>query len=151
MKKGYEKSDKRKSKDSKKPVLTEPFAVILKKMKTGKKAKLTIKTDDHIEQLVKQEQNDPKSHLAKLENQKQLIKLYRSNYATIFDDLKKDFENNKQALQTESNVKKVKEKISFSEPKHKKPKYGFEQFNKTSYVNSSCMKDFITNILNIIP
>ena len=146
MKKGYErlsiKSDKRKSKDSKKPVLTEPFAVILKKMKTGKKAKLTIKTDDHIEQLVKQEQNDPKSHLAKLENQKQLIKLYRSNYATIFDDLKKDFENNKQALQTESNVKKVKEKISFSEPKHKKPKYGFEQFNKTSYVNSSCMKEF---------
>ena len=146
MKKGYErfsiKSPKRKSKDSKKPLITEPFSLILKKMKTGKKAKLSIKSDDHIEQLVKQEQNDPKFHQAKLENQKQLIKLYRSNHATIFDDLKKDFDNNKQAIQTESNLKRGKDKICFSQPKHKKPKYGFEQFNKTSYVNNSCMKEF---------
>ena len=130
-----------KSKDSKKAVKTETFSSILKKMKAGKKAKLKIKTNDQFEDLEKQEQNDPKLHLAKLENQKQLIKLYQSNYTTVFENLKRDFDIN-HGLKTESNIKKVKEKFSFSQPKQKRPKYGFEQFNKTSYVNPSCMKEF---------
>ena len=130
-----------KSKDSKKTVKTETFSSILKKMKAGKKAKLKIKTNDQFEDLEKQEQNDPKLHLAKLENQKQLIKLYQSNYTTVFENLKRDFDIN-HGLKTESNIKKVKEKFSFSQPKQKRPKYGFEQFNKTSYVNPSCMKEF---------
>ena len=130
-----------KSKDSKKAVKTETFSSILKKMKAGKKAKLKIKTNDQFEDLEKQEQNDPKLHLAKLENQKHLIKLYQSNYTTVFENLKRDFDIN-HGLKTESNIKKVKEKFSFSQPKQKRPKYGFEQFNKTSYVNPSCMKEF---------
>ena len=130
-----------KSKDSKKAVKTETFSSILKKMKAGKKAKLKIKTNDQFEDLEKQEQNDPKLHLAKLENQKHLIKLYQSNYTTVFENLKRDFDIN-HSLKTESNIKKVKEKFSFSQPKQKRPKYGFEQFNKTSYVNPSCMKEF---------
>ena len=130
-----------KSKDSKKAVKTETFSSILKKMKAGKKAKLKIKTNDQFEDLEKQEQNDPKLHLAKLENQKQLIKLYQSNYTTVFENLKRDFDIN-HGLKTESNIKKVKEKFSFSQPKQKRPKYGFEQLNKTSYVNPSCMKEF---------
>ena len=129
-----------KSKDSKKATKTESFSVILKKMRAGKKAKLKIKTDEHYEDLEKQE-NDPKLHLVKLENQKQLIKLYQSNYTTVFENLKRDFDIN-HGLKTESNIKKVKEKISFSQPKQKKPKYGFEQFNKTSYANPSSMKEF---------
>ena len=129
-----------KSKDSKKATKTESFSVILKKMRAGKKAKLKIKTDEHYEDLEKQE-NDPKLHLVKLENQKQLIKLYQSNYTTVFENLKRDFDMN-HGLKTESNIKKVKEKISFSQPKQKKPKYGFEQFNKTSYANPSSMKEF---------
>ena len=129
-----------KSKDSKKATKTESFSVILKKMRAGKKAKLKIKTDEHYEDLEKQE-NDPKLHLVKLENQKQLIKLYQSNYTTVFENLKRDFDIN-HGLKTESNIKKAKEKISFSQPKQKKPKYGFEQFNKTSYANPSSMKEF---------
>ena len=129
-----------KSKDSKKATKTESFSVILKKMRAGKKAKLKIKTDEHYEDLEKQE-NDPKLHLVQLENQKQLIKLYQSNYTTVFENLKRDFDMN-HGLKTESNIKKAKEKISFSQPKQKKPKYGFEQFNKTSYANPSSMKEF---------
>jgi len=130
--------------ESKKPSVTEPFSVILKKMKAGKKAKLKIKTDQQLEDLEKEEQKDPKMHLVKLENQKQLIKLYESNHTTVFDDLKKDFgsENKGKEIKTEINIKKMKEKFSFSQPKNKKAKYGFEQFNKTSYVNQSSMKEF---------
>ena len=136
-------SNKSKSKDSRKSSINEPFSVLLKKMKAGKKAKLTIKTEDNLENMEKKEQTDPKFHQIKLENQKQLIKLYQSNYTTVFEDLKKNFENEFNVLKTESNFnKQIKEKMNFSQPKHKKPKYGFEQFNKTSYVNHSCMKEF---------
>ena len=137
------KSNKSKSKDSRKPSITEPFSVILRKMKAGKKAKLKIKTDQY-EELEKEEQKDPKIHLIKLENQKQLIKLYQSNHTTVFDNLKKDFDNNdnNNELKTETNIQKIKEKFSYSQPKHKKSKYGFEQFSRTSYVNQSCMKEF---------
>ena len=144
MKKGYQRFSIKptRNKDSRKMLQTEPFSVILKKMKAGKKAKLKIKTDDHYEDLEKQEQKDPNSHLIKLENQKQLIKLYQSNYTTVFENLKKDFDYNTHGLKTETNIKKIKDKFSYSQPKQKKPKYGFEQFNKTSYVNQSCMKEF---------
>ena len=106
------KSNKSKSKDSRKPSITEPFYVILRKMKAGKKAKLKIKTDQY-EELEKEEQKDPKIHLIKLENQKQLIKLYQSNHTTVFDNLKKDFDNNdnNNELKTETNIQKIKEKL----------------------------------------
>ena len=130
------------SKDSRKMSQTENFSDILRKMKAGKKTKLKIKTDDHFEDLEKQEQKDPNSHLIRLENQKQLIKLYQSNYTTVFENLKKDFDYNSRNLKTETYTKKPKDKFSFTQPKQKKPKYGFEQFNKTSYANSSCMKEF---------
>ena len=131
-----------KSKDSKKSFITEPFSMILQKMRAGTKAKLIIKTDDNYDQPEKQEQNDPIFHEIKLENQKQLIKLYHSNYTTVFEDLKKNFLNDVGMLKTESSSTQKTEKINFSQPKPKKPKYGFEQFNKTSYVNYSCMKEF---------
>ena len=123
--------------------VTESFSVMLKKLRAGKK-KLVIKTEDNFDQAEKQEKIDPKYHQIKLENQKQLIKLYQSNYTTVFEDLKKDFENEVEMLKTEANSKKPKKDkiISYSQPKLKKPKYGFEQFNKTSYSNYSCMREF---------
>ena len=133
-------SNKSKSKDSSKKSLTEPFCVILKKMKAGKRAKLKIKTDEQYEEFEKQEKNDPKLQQVKLENQKQLIKLYQSNYTTVFEKLKKGFDDEKQL--TESNIKRSKDNFSLSHSKHKKPKYGFEKFDRTNYVNHSCMKEF---------
>ena len=140
----YSSKSKNKSKNnSRRPSKTESFSVMLQKLKAGKKAKLVIKTDNNFEQAEKQEQKDPKYHQTKLENQKQLIKLYNSNYTTVFEDLKKDFDNEIQILKTDTNNKtQKKEKIFFSQPKPKKPKYGFEQFNRTSYANYSCMKEF---------
>ena len=146
MKKGFQRisiaSNKSKSKDSRKSTHTESFSVILRKMKAGKKAQLKIKTDDHLDELEKEEQKDPKIHLAKLENQKQLIKLYQSNYTRVFENLKKDFDNYSHGIMTETNIKAIKDKYSISQPKNKRPKYGFEHFSKTSYVNHSCMKEF---------
>ena len=152
MKKGppspYHIQNKRKSRASRKPSTTEPFSVKLRRMKGAKKVKLSIKTEDHYEPIEKQEQNDPKSHLIKLENQKQLIKLYQSNHTKIYEDLKKTYDYLKQDTQVESkkkeksDVKKMLEKYSYSQPKTKKPKYGFEQFSHTAYVNKSCMKEF---------
>ena len=152
MKKGpptpYNIQNKRKSRASRKPSTTEPFSVKLKRMKGAKKVKLSIKTEDQYEPIEKQEQNDPKSHLIKLENQKQLIKLYQSNHTKIYEDLKKTYDYLKQDTQVESkkkeksDVKKMLEKYSYSQPKTKKPKYGFEQFSHTAYVNKSCMKEF---------
>ena len=137
------KSNKSRSKDnSRESSITEPFSVMLKKMKARKKTKLVIKTDDNYDHNEKQEQIDPKLHQVKLENQRQLIKLYQSNYTTVFEDLKKNFDNEAEMSKTESSKKQKKEKIFFSQPKTKKPKYGFEQFNKTSYSNYSCMKEF---------
>ena len=133
-------SNKSKSKDSSKKSLTEPFCVILKKMKAGKRAKLKIKTDEQYEEFEKQEKNDPKLQQVKLENQKQLIKLYQSNYTTVFEKLKKGFDDEKQL--TEANIKRSKDNFSLSHSKHKKPKYGFEKFDRTNYVNHSCMKEF---------
>ena len=133
-------SNKSKSKDSSKKSLTEPFCVILKKMKAGKRAKLKIKTDEQYEEFEKQEKNDPKLQQVKLENQKQLIKLYQSNYTTVFEKLKKGFDDEKQL--TEANIKRLKDNFSLSHSKHKKPKYGFEKFDRTNYVNHSCMKEF---------
>ena len=137
--------------NSRKPSITETFSYKLQKIKAGKKAKLVIKTDYNYDQTEKQEKIDPKYHQIKLENQKQLIKLYQSNYTTVFEDLKKDFDNEVHILKTDANnTKQKEEKIFYSQPKLKKPKYGFEQFNKTSYTSYSCMKEFYNKYSKII-
>ena len=140
----YSKSSKAKSNDSRKSSIKEPFSVILKKMKTGKKPKLKIKTDENFEEIEKENNKNPKLQEVKLENQKQLIKLYQSNYTSVFEKMKFEYQHgNQDVIQTEANAKNnFKDKIIFSQPKRKKPKYGFAQFNRTNYVTASCMKEF---------
>ena len=133
---------KRRNKNAEKFFMTERFSDRLKKIKAGKKKKLVIKTDDNYGQIEEQDQNDPKYQQMILNNQKHLINLYQSNYTTVFEDLKRNFEKEIQELKTEPKENQKNEILYFSQPKNKKIKYGFEQFNKTSYSNFSCMKEF---------
>ena len=127
--------------DSKKPLLTMQFSTMLRKMKQKKREQLKIKTDEE-EEYEKQVEENLNSRQAKLENEKHLIKLYESNYSSLFDSIKKEYNNeeNKNLATTQNNYKVSKNKFGFSQPKTLK--YGFEQFNRTSYVNHSCMKEF---------
>ena len=128
--------------------LTEKFSVILKRMKEGKKTNLKIKIDEPNEFIEKQEEKEPFLDNAKLENEKTLAKLYKNEFTKTFQNLKKDFnieKENKKILITATDIKVTKDimdKPSFSLPKTKKSKYGFTQFNKTNYVSHSSMKEF---------
>ena len=129
------------SNDSK-PLLTMQFSTMLRKMKQKKREQLKIKMDEENEEYEKQVEQNLNSRQAKLENEKHLIKLYDSNYSSLFDTLKKEYynEDNKNLATTQNNYKVSKNKFGFSQPKTLK--YGFEQFNRTSYTNHSCMKEF---------
>ena len=137
------------------PSKTEKFSVILKRMKEGKKPKLKIKIEEYNQKPEIFGNNNKETEQINLNIQKTLMKLYQSNHKTLFDYIKKDKEenneiksykhntnkNNKLYL-TETDTKKFKEKLSLSLPKEKKIKYGFEQFNRTNYVDKSIMKEF---------
>ena len=149
MKKGNAKIKRRKNTlskrsgdSSKKPLLTMQFSTMLRKMKQKKREQLKIKTAEENEEYEKQVEQNLNSRQAKLENEKHLIKLYESNYSSVFDTIKKEYgyEENKFLTSTQNNYKLGKNKFGFSQPKS--VKYGFEQFNRTNYVNHSCMKEF---------
>ena len=135
---------KKKSEEINKPLLTMKFSTMLKKLKAKKKEGLKIKTEEEEnEEFQKNVEEKLNSRQAILENEKHLIKLYDSNFSTIFDSIKKEYNDNalSKNLFTQKNFKiKNKTKFGFSEPKSLK--YGFTQFNKTSYVTPSCMKEF---------
>ena len=76
--------------------------------------------------IIQMEEEDKKSEI---DNQKFLIKILNSNYQNTIEKLKKEYSIDKSQLNT------------IIVPK-KKSKYGFDQFNKTSYVNQNCMKEF---------
>ena len=78
--------------DSKKPLLTMQFSTMLRKMKQKKREQLKIKTDEE-EEYEKQVEENLNSRQAKLENEKHLIKLYESNYSSLFDSIKKEYNN----------------------------------------------------------
>ena len=148
MRKGSIKARKRKSTmtkssetPSKNTLATMQFSTLLKKMKAKKKEQLKIKTEEDNEEYEKKIEENLNSRQAKLENEKHLIKLYESNFTTLFDELKKEYggEENK-GLETQKNFKVNKNKFGFSQPKSFK--YGFEQFNRTNYATQSCMKEF---------
>ena len=124
-----------------KPLLTMQFSTMLRKIKAKKKEQLKIKTEEENEEYEKRVEEDLNSRQTRLENERHLIKLYDSNYSSLFDSIKKEynFEDNK-ILETQNNFKVNKNKYGFSQPKS--IKYGFAQFNRTNYVNHSCMKEF---------
>ena len=127
--------------DSKKPLLNMKFSTMLKKLKEKKKNALEIKTEEEDEEYKKRVEENLNSRQAKLENEKHLITLYDSNYSLLFDSIKKEYDEGEisKNLETQKNFK-VKNKFGFSQPKLLR--HGFEQFNRTSYVNHSCMKEF---------
>ena len=127
--------------DSKKPLLNMKFSTMLKKLKEKKKNDLQIKTEEEDEEYKKRVEENLNSRQAKLENEKHLITLYDSNYSLLFDSIKKEYDEGEisKNLETQKNFK-VKNKFGFSQPKSLR--HGFEQFNRTSYVNHSCMKEF---------
>jgi len=126
------------SRDGKKPLLTMQFSTMLKKLKAKKKEELKIKTEEDEEYNKKVEEN-LNSRQARLENEKHLIKLLDSNYSSVFDSIKKEY-NGEEIKNLDGHKIKNKTKFGFSQPKSLK--YGFEQFNRTGYVNQSCMKEF---------
>ena len=133
------------SQEQSKPLLTMQFSTMLKKMKAKKREQFKIKTDEEDEEeFEKQMENELNSRQTKLENQKHLIKLYESNFSNVFDSIKQEYKDynykkeEKKNLETQKNF--AKNKFGFSQPKP--VKYGFEQFNRTSYVNKNCMKEF---------
>ena len=131
----------RPSVDSKKPLLNMKFSTMLKKLKEKKKEELQIKTEEEDEEFKKKVEENLNSRQAKIENEKHLITLYDSNYSTVFDSIKKEYNEGEisKNLETQNNFK-VKNKFGFSQPKSLRQ--GFNQFSRTSYVNHSCMKEF---------
>ena len=124
-----------------KPLLTMQFSVMLKKMKQKKREELKIKADEENEEYEKKIEENLNSRQARLDNEKHLIKLYESNYSSLFDSIKKEYDYGSTTKNIDSiKQKKGKTKFGFSQPKP--IKYGFDQFNRTSYVTHSCMKEF---------
>ena len=113
--------------------VTNKFSNLLRKYTQKKKKEKESKNEDEKKHLkidtnaiIQMEEEDKKSEI---DNQKFLIKILNSNYQNTIEKLKKEYSIDKDQLNT------------IIVPK-KKSKYGFEQFNKTSYVNQNCMKDF---------
>ncbi len=129
------------SQDLGKPLVTMQFSTMLKKIKAKKKENLKIKTEEDQEEYEKKIEENINSRQARLENEKHLIRLYDSNYASVFDSIKKEYNGGEEIknLDTQTNYHR-NNKFSFSQPKT--IKYGFAQFNRTGYVNKSCMKEF---------
>ena len=130
------------SQESSKPLLTMQFSTMLKKIKAKKKENLKLKTEEDQEEYEKKVEEKINSRQARLENEKHLIRLYDSNYASIFDAIKKEYNGGEEikSLETQTNFNKNNNKFGFSQPKSER--YGFAQFNRTGYVNQSCMKEF---------
>ena len=94
------------------------------------------KTDSNALNELEEEEKE-----TKLRSQKYFIKILDSHYSSLF-----------QRLKSEVKLPENEKKIFYFSP-GKKIKYGFEQFNKTKYINKECMKEFFNkyqkfNILN---
>ena len=116
------------------------FSSLKKKYKMKNEKFLT--EQNILEDSENQYEKELEDKKANIDNQRYLIKIYESNYATLFDKIKKEYdESNKVSLETEvgkDNIKTPRPNYSYE----KKEKSGFEQFNQTKYVNQSCMKEF---------
>ena len=73
-----------------------------------------------------------------ISNQKQLSNLYGTNFATVFDDLQKEYKETTKEPETND-----KDKEGFNKAKLKLyTNEGFDEFNQTRYVNNNCMLEF---------
>ena len=129
-----------KQKSSDNFVISNYFSRLKRKYKLKKDKNAAENNQDDYQNDYQKENEERKLNI---ENQKYLIKIYESNYQSLFDRIKKEYDEQKYQAQTDNlevgNKKLPKLHISYST---KKDKTGFEQFNATKYVNQSCMKEF---------
>ena len=116
-----------------KPVfLTSTFSELKRKYKLKEQQLLTERTSQNKFDFEKEleEKED------QISNKKQLSDLYASNFASLFDDIKQEYNDSTKQQNTENPEanKEKKNKIHDSE--------GFEEFNSTKYVSPSCMIEF---------
>ena len=130
---------KNKSKDI---FITSSYFANLKKKYQLKNEKF-LTEEDILEDTQNEYEKELEEKKANIENQKFLIKMYESNYSSVFDSLKKEYEQSTQPVETEKEKKELnKIKIPRLNLSYKKEKNGFQQFNQTNYVSQSCMKEF---------
>ena len=119
--------------------------------------------NDTIRSMLQKEENQ-----LLIKGQKYLIKLYRNDYSSLIDSMKKDVQINKKKL-SQSNKQLPplseplptldNEKIDEVENEYESgtltqesfpqnTRYGFNKFKQSNYVTSSCMKDFYVKYSN---
>ena len=140
-----------------KSLVTKKFSVILQTMKEAQKPKLKIEIEEPIKTIEKPKEKEIIPQSENLEDQKILAKLYKNDYTKTFENIRKDYyperfkkdlnQEPKKVLITETDTKITKEmldtpSLTLTLPNKKKPKYGFQQFNRTNYVSKSSMKEF---------
>ena len=138
-------------------LITKKFSVILQTMKEAQKPKLKIEIEEPIKTIEKPKEKEIIPQSENLEDQKILAKLYKNDYTKTFENIRKDYyperfkkdlnQEPKKILITETDTKITKEmldtpSLTLTLPNKKKPKYGFQQFNRTNYVSKSSMKEF---------
>ena len=178
--------NKNSSLPKKKHLFTNPFSSLLKKYKLKRhnfnsqdskdNSGKYLLTEPHREANLKM--NDTiKSFLQKEENkilingQKHLIKLYRNDYSSLIDSMKKEVQINRIKLSKmkETNLNKQlpplaeispsfdTEKVEEYENENetltqesfpRKSRYGFNKFKQSNYVTTSCMKEFYVKYSN---
>ena len=179
-------TNKNSSIPKKKHLFTSPFLSLLKKYKLKKndfnsqdsknnngKYMLTeahkdgnIKMNDTIKSFLQKEENK-----LLIKGQKYLIKLYKSDYSSLIDSMKKDVQRSRNKLseikQENSNkqlpplaeispsmdIEKVEEFENENETLTQesfpmKSRYGFNKFKKSNYVTTTCMKEFYVKYSN---
>ena len=130
------------SQEQEPPLLTMHFSTMLKKMKAQNRKQFKINTEEDEDFFEKEVEKNINSREAKLENEKHLITLYDSNFSSVFKSLKKEYnlKDDRKYGESHKDLTLKNNRFGFSQPKI--IKYGFEQFNRTSYVNKNCMKEF---------
>ena len=183
-------TNKSQSTTKKKHTFTNQFASLLKKYKLKKINLETIESKNNDgKYMLTEPYREPKNKfndtirglLQKEENkllikgQKYLIKLYKSDYSSLIDSMKKDFQttHNKQSkikLAKSNNLlppltdisptidieRKEEPEIDIDNENEtlttdsfpKKTRYGFNKFKQSNYVTSSCMKEFYVKYSN---
>ena len=126
------------------PLNTHHFSNLLKKFKLMKiqnpnaptDPNLFIDDDKNIEQQLEMKK-------ANIENQKYLVKIYENNFSSLYDKIKKDYDDsNFGTTKSYDSTNEKNKKLSYTVAKRRDDRTGFEKFMATNYVAQSCMTEF---------
>ena len=138
------------TKKSETPLNTHHFASLLKKFKLKKLKSPNTPTDPNLleddDKNIEQQLEMKKTNI---ENQRYLVKIYETNFSSVFDKIKQDYEESSKTQLGELKLfdsskpnTRNKPKINFTVSKRRDDRSGFEKFNATNYVTQSCMTEF---------